>query len=353
MDEDLLVTNAFYPIISIKDTGVVQKGNTEYNYYRDTKKPYLRENLGPYPNIKLHEDKFYDDRTQKDFKSYLKKKEKLIDDQTFTPSMKERNIDTTNKFGSSSSNLSGSLQTTEIKKKDFGNDLLKYSQAEEGFDEASVSRVVRDTVYTIDINSRWRDGSYINSGAGNTYTYEFSNSPDSYTITLAKPIRNIKMVEMKSSEFPYSFPCVDTSLANSIPVEYYYFIISIDELNNLTNSGIIIINPQFESSAANVSNFFTKVQLNGTKPTALPNGTFVTNSILYNCHIPYTSVYTNAIPEVSKLTIRFLMPNGYPYKMTDHSFTLEFITYTDSTSVTDISTRRGATDITVFNKILK
>jgi hypothetical protein len=353
MDEDLLVTNAFYPIISIKDTGIVKKGNTEYNYYRESKKPYLRENLGPYPNIKLHDDKFYDDRTQKDFKSYLKKKEKLIDEQTFTPSLKERNIDTSSKFGSLPSNQSGlgsSYQTTEIKKKDFGNDLLKYSQAEEGFDESGVNRVIRDTVYTINIDSRWRDGSVIKK-FGTGFIYENSTiSPDSYTITLAKPIRNIKMVEMKSSEFPYSFPCVDTSLAT--PVEYYYFVISIEELNNLTNSGIIIINPQYETSAANVSSFFTKVQLNGAKPTPIIDG-YQTNSILYNCHVPFTSVYTNAIPEVSKLTIKFLMPNGYPYKITDHSFTLEFITYTDSTSVTDISTRRGATDITLFNKILK
>lgn len=359
MDDDLLVTNAFYPILSVKDTGTTQKGNVEYNYYRDTKKPYLMENLGPYPEIKLTKDVYYDERTNSDFKSYLKKKNKVQQEQSYLPSktssFTQNQSNTQITQGTDGQFSSGlSVVPRDYTKKDFGNDLLKYSQNEEGFDDKNVNRLVRDTIYTVNIDSRWRDDAFILfNSITNQYTYETqSTDPDSYVITLPQPIRNIKMVEIKSSEFPYCYPCVDTTLANSPPVQWYYILLSIDELNNLTNSGSVIVNPSLSSKNDKAISFFTKIQLNGAPPTQV-GSSYTVNSILYNCHIPFTSVYTNALQEVTKLTIKFLMPNGSKYPMINHSFTLEFITYTDSTSVTEISTRRGATDITVFNKILK
>jgi hypothetical protein len=348
MDDDLLITNAFYPILKVTDSGSLQKGDVEYGYYRDTEKPYLMENLGPNPNINLTEDQYYDERTKNDFKVFLKKKEKILKESTYLPN-NNKNKDTS----SNSVFTNGSNVTTEKIKKDYSNDLMKYSQVEEGFNSDDVSRVIRDTVFTINVDSRWKDDAYLQTTSAGSYPYIYQNkipsTSYSYTITLPKPIRNIKMVEIKGSEMPYNYPCID----NATGYQYNYILLSINELNNMNNSGIVLMPSEDVSKNNNVTFFFTKIQLNGTKPTDNGDGTYTTNSILFNCHVPITTVYTNAIQEVSKLTINFYMPNGAPYKINDHSFSLEFISYTDSTSVTDISTRRGATDITIFNKVLK
>jgi hypothetical protein len=77
MDEDLLVTNAFYPIAVLTEQNNKQSTRVDYNYNRPIEQPYKTEQLGPYPNISLKREKKYDVKTASDFKQYLKKKEKV------------------------------------------------------------------------------------------------------------------------------------------------------------------------------------------------------------------------------------------------------------------------------------
>ncbi len=364
-DEDLLVTNAFYPTLTLTETHSSQTPSIMYNYSRPDVVPYKMENLGPFPDVNVRNEKKYDVRTTQDFKSYLKKKEKIIDDKSNVGDNPLKGMPET--IGVNTGGGGGG--TTGITKKDFGNDLLKVANVDDTLDESSKgSRVVRDTVYLIHIDSRNRDGRALRK-VGTGYVYTDTYLPWSYQITLPRPIRNVKMVEVKSSEIPFtiasSYPYIYMSI-NAITIQqdtynpYYkpdplnpYFPdpsslpppgrvpYNDSPLNNILTAGKIIINPP-NSSNTNVPTFFTKIQLDGNL-----------GNMLFNKHINVTNVFTNAVQEVYTLAINFFNPDGSVYQVPEHSFTLELIAYTDSTSFTDISTRRGASDITIFNKNLK
>ena len=364
-DEDLLVTNAFYPTLTLTQTHSSEKPGILYNYTRPDVLPYKNENLGPFPDIKLKHEKQYDVRTTNDFKQYLKKKEKIIDDKSNTPDNPLKGMPSSKNEGGGN----GGGGSTAFIKKDYGNDLLKVANVDDTLDESSAGvRVVRDTAYVIHIDSRNRDGRDIKQVLGG-YDYTDIYYPFSYQITLPRPIRNVKMVEIKSSEIPFSqssnYPYILLCI-NAITIQqntynpYYtpdplnpYFPdpstlpqtgttpYSDNPINNIQVAGKIIQNPP-NSNNVNIPTFFTKIQLDGTP-----------GQILFNKHINLTSVYTNAVQEVYTLAVNFFNPDGTRYEVGEHSFTLEFIAYTDSTSFTDISTRRGASDITIFNKILK
>ena len=378
-DEDLLVTNAFYPTLTLTETNNSEKPGILYNYKRPDAIPYKMENLGPFPNVELRNEKKYDIRTTNDFKEYLKKKEKTIDNaQASGLSFGHSGRDDTSNLPDNplkpqpqamSQGSNGGSGTTAFIKKDFGNDLIKVANIDDTLDESSAgTRVVRDTAYIVHIDSRNRDGRELIKEAG-VYKIRDDFFSYSYQITLPRPIRNVKMVEIKSSEFPFSqssnYPYIILSI-NAITIQqdtynpYYkkdpnnpYFPdpASLPDkgftpyinspLNNILSAGKVIQNPP-NTSNIDVPTFFTKIQLDGS-----------VGSILFNKHINFTSVYTNAVQEVYTLAINFFNPDGSRYQIGEHSFTLELIAYTDSTSFTDISTRRGASDITIFNKILK
>jgi hypothetical protein len=365
-DEDLLVTNGFYATTTLTQTNNSDKPGMIYNYYRPNELPYKMENLGPFPDVELRTEKLYDVRTTNDFKKYLKKKERISDDKSNLPDNPLKPMPTSISEGGMGGIGGGG---TSFVKKDYGNDLLKVANVDDTLDESSQgSRVVRDTAYMIHIDSRNRDGRGINkTPSGYSYTDLYHSY--SYQITLPKPIRNVKMVEIKSSEIPFSvsstYPYIILSI-NAITVQqdtynpnykpdpsnpYYPDPSTIPPtgvvpysniyLNNILNAGKIIQNPP-NTSNPDIPVFFTKIQLDGS-----------VGSTLFNKHINFTSVYTNAVQEVYTLAVNFLNPDGSQYQVGDHSFTLELIAYTDSTSFTDISTRRGASDVTIFSKILK
>lgn len=379
-NEDLLVTNAFYPTLTLTDDNNEQKPGIQYNYSRPDVLPYKMENLGPFPEVNVRDERKYDRRTTQDFKQYLKKKEKILDDtregrlslghservdQSNIPDKAVKDMPTAIGMGAGS----GTSGTTGFIKKELGNDLLKFSNIDDTLDEKSDgNRVVRDTAYVINIDSRNRDGRDLKKTISG-YSYSDLYFSYSYYITLPRPIRNVKMIEVKSSEIPFSvtskFPyillCIN--LYNIQPDTYnpYYKPDATNPyfpdpstipstgtaqynsgyLNNILNAGKVIPNPP-DPNASNVTTFFTKIQLDGN-----------VGQMLFNKHISLTTVYTNAVQEVYTVGVNFFNPDGTQYKVDDHSFTLEFISYTDSTSFTDISTRRGASDITIFNKILK
>ncbi len=365
-DEDLLVTNAFYPTLTLTESNTSEQPGILYNYSRPDVMPYKMENLGPFPDIELKNEKKYDVRTTNDFKQYLKRKEKIIDDKSNTPDNPLKGMPTS--VNQNVSGISGGGSTGFIKK-DYGNDLLKVANVDDTLDEASSgNRVVRDTAYMVHIDSRNRDGrDVVKTPSGYAFTDLYFSY--SYQITLQRPIRNVKMVEIKSSEipfssssnFPYIYLCIN---AISIQQDTYNPFYKPDPsnpyypdpstlpppgltpynnsyLNNIQTAGKIIQNPP-NGSNINIPTFFTKIQLDGK-----------VGDMLFNKHINFTSVYTNAVQEVYTLAINFFNPDGSPYVVGDHSFTLELIAYTDSTSFTDISTRRGASDVTIFNKILR
>ncbi len=365
-DEDLLVTNAFYPTVTLTENNNMDQPGMLYNYYRPNEVPYKMENLGPFPDIEIRNEKRYDVRTTNDFKQYLKKKEKILDDKSNLPDNPLKPMPSSISEGGG---MGGGSGGTSFVKKDYGNDLLKVSNVDDTLDEKSQgNRVVRDTAYMVHIDSRNRDGRGIKkTPTGYAYTDLYQSY--SYQITLPKPIRNVKMVEIKSSEIPFTtstnYPYVILSI-NAINVQqdtynpyytpdpsnpYYPDPTTIPPtgvvpysntyLNNILNAGKIIANPP-NSGNPDIPIFFSKIQLDG-----------IVGNTLFNKHINFTSVYTNAVQEVYTLAVNFLNPDGSQYQVGDHSFTLELIAYTDSTSFTDISTRRGASDITIFNKILK
>lgn len=160
MDEDLLVTNAFYPIGVLTENGNQQSTRVDYNFRRDGELPYKTEQLGPYPEIKLKDEKRYDTKTAQEFRKYLKKKEKISDP-----------LDV---------NTNAEYMDTMMER---GN-MPKY------YENVDTDRRLKVKKITINIDSRTRD------------TEVYPNAYD-YSIFLPFKLQNIKYVEMISSEMPY------------------------------------------------------------------------------------------------------------------------------------------------------
>jgi hypothetical protein len=161
MEEDLLVTNAFYPIAILTENGNKQSTRVDYNYRRNAEMPYKTEQLGPYPDIKLKNEKRYDTKTSNEFRQYLKKKDKISDP-----------IDV---------NTNAEYMDTMMER---GN-MPKY------YENVDIDRRLKVKKITINIDSRTRD------------IEEYPNAYD-YSIFLPFKIQNIKYVEMISSEIPYT-----------------------------------------------------------------------------------------------------------------------------------------------------
>lgn len=160
-EEDLLVTNAFYPIAVLTENGNQQSTRVDYNYRRNAEMPYKTEQLGPYPDIKLKDEKRYDAKSSNEFRQYLKKKNKISDP-----------IDV---------NTNAEYMDTMMER---GN-MPKY------YENVDIDRRLKVKKITINIDSRTRDFE------------EYPNAYD-YSIFLPFKIQNIKYVEMISSEIPYT-----------------------------------------------------------------------------------------------------------------------------------------------------
>lgn len=161
MEEDLLVTNAFYPIVSLTEKDNTQTVNVEYNYNRPTTIPYATEQLGPYPKIQLKDNKKYDVKTASEFKKYLKKNTKIKD--VFDTHTNAEFLDTSLERG----NLPDFYEATK-------ND-----------------RALKIKKYNINVDSTFRDK-------------ELYPNAYQYTFQLPFTIQNIKYIQLLSSELPYS-----------------------------------------------------------------------------------------------------------------------------------------------------
>jgi hypothetical protein len=163
MEEDLLVTNAFYPIAVLTEDRNKQTTRVDYNYRRNTELPYKTEQLGPYPDIKLKDEKKYDTKTASDFKQYLKKKKKITDN---------FNVNTNAEF----------MDT-----------VMERGNMPKFFDAQDDTRGLKVRKITINFDSRTRDTSIY----PNAYNY---------SVYLPFKLQNIKYVELISSEIPYPAP---------------------------------------------------------------------------------------------------------------------------------------------------
>ena len=74
MDEDLLVTNAFYPTAVLTEQDNKTKTKVDYKFGRKIEVPYKTENMGPYPDIKMVGEKTYDTKTSNDLTISKEKK---------------------------------------------------------------------------------------------------------------------------------------------------------------------------------------------------------------------------------------------------------------------------------------
>jgi hypothetical protein len=172
IDEDLLVTNAFYPIAVLTDNGVQQSVRVDYNYGQPNVTPYEAEQMGSYPQVSLTKEKKYDGQTTRDFKQYLKKK---------NPQLEHPSPHTN----------AGFMDT-----------VMERGNMPVFYDKMPETRGLKIRKITINIDSRARDRDlYPNAYA--------------YVIPLPFKIQNIKYVEMISSElpmplaaaYPYMFVC--------------------------------------------------------------------------------------------------------------------------------------------------
>jgi len=174
VDEDLLVTNAFYPIAVLTDNGAQQSVRVDYKYgMPNNVTPYESEQMGPYPQVNLAKEKKYDAQTARDFKTYLKKKNPALEH----PSMHTN---------------AGFMDT-----------VMERGNMPVFHDKAPETRGLKIRKITINIDSRARDK-------------ELYPNASSYVIQLPFKIQNIKYVEMISSEipmppttttYPYMFVC--------------------------------------------------------------------------------------------------------------------------------------------------
>jgi hypothetical protein len=160
MDEDLLVTNAFYPTVTLTENDNTQSVRVDYNYNRPTTIPYATEQLGPYPKIHLRDDKKYDVKTANEFKRYLKKNNKI----------KEFDTHTNDEF----------LDTK-----------LERGNLPDFYEATKVDRSLKIRKFKINVDSTFRDK-------------EIYPNPWNYAFQLPFVIQNIKYIQLIASEIPYT-----------------------------------------------------------------------------------------------------------------------------------------------------
>ena len=304
MDEDLLVTNAFYPIAVLTEKDNKTETNVEYNYNRDTRAPYATENMGPFPNIKVVDEKRYDVKTANDFRQYLKKKGKQVDN--FNTSTNAEYMDT----------------------------MMERGNMPVFFDRIEKDRVLKIKKYNMHFDTRLRDD-----------ITELYN----YTIELPFTLYNVKYVKLTASEIPFPIDAEHYALdynADTNPVPFPYMYIGSTVLNNT-------IQPQndfnrdsstdYKSRSSVLVNFgiFARIQLDATPGP---------KTIIYNGFIdPTVTIFDDPIPSLTSIDIQLLNPDGSYFgsnsnTVMNSSFSIEFTTYVDSATNTNISSRRGVQD---------
>lgn len=300
-DEDLLVTNAFYPIATLTEQGNNQSVSVKYNYPQKVVQPYKTEPIGPFPNVRFEDSSsFTDKKTANDFRSYLKKK-KGDADPDFRLNTNADFLDT--------SMEKGNLPT---------------------FYEDREKRVQKYKKYMINIDSRMRN--WPGSPIYNPNETEYP-SASHYVIQLAQPIQNVKVVTMVSSEIPFT----EDQYVNS------YIYVCCKQLSNF------MAFPSFGGTAP-IENIFSKVQLNG-----------YVGEYTFNCQTRSVKVFDTPLRELRELEFSFYYPDGtvYPFETTyindngatierdfNHSMTLEITSYVDLMPNTEISSIRGVQDTT-------
>lgn len=286
-DEDLLVTNAFYPMAVLTDNGATQSARVEYprvnsnGHGHGGSLPYKEERMGPYPTVHLAKDKKYNPQTTREFKSYLKQK-----------------------------NQHNPHQDT-LTNAHFMDTVMEQGNMPVFFDKQHPEiRGLKIRKITINVDSRQRDTAlYPNAYA--------------YTVPLPFKIQNIKYVEMTSCELPLPLPPSGSPPTNPYP---YMFICS-KYLADVEKYGT-------------VDSIFTKVQL-------IPNDTVPT--MAFNTHLPHTmtTFVDTPLDQLSELEFELKYPDNTWYNgRGDHSFTLVFTVYIDIITNSFISSRRGIQDKT-------
>jgi hypothetical protein len=289
-NEDLLVTNAFYPIAVLTDNGATQSARIEYpriNHTNSTNNStsYKEERMGPYPTVHLAKEQKYNPQTTREFKSYLKQKNQHQHQQ------QDNNINSTNAH--------------------FMDSVMEQGNMPVFFDKHQETRGLKIRKITINVDSRQRDT--------NLYPNAYA-----YTVPLPFKIQNIKYVEMTSCEMP-----MPPSGSGFNPSSYPYMFICSKYLADVEKYGT-------------VDSIFTKVQL-------IPNDTVPT--MAFNTHLPHTmtTFVDTPLDQLSELEFELKYPDNTWYNGGNggnHSFTLVFTVYIDIITNSFISSRRGIQDRT-------
>lgn len=299
MDEDLLVTNAFYPVAVLTEKDNQTETSVEYKFNRPTDIPYRTEALGPFPNIKMVNEKKYDTKTSSDFRQYLKKKSKAVDN---------FNTDTGAPF-----------MDTMMER---GNMPIFNTTADK-------DRVLKIKKYNMSFDTRLRDDIEL---------------PYNYTIELPFTLYNIKYVKLTASEIPY-------------PVDAQVNAMGYDEVNNPTPFPYMFLASSVLNNTLQPQNDFNTITMTDKKN---PIGALVNfgilgriqladipspKTIIYNGFIdPTITIFDTPLPSLSSFDVQLLNPDGTYYNCEQSSFALEFTTYIDSGINTNISSRRGIQD---------
>ena len=299
MDEDLLVTNAFYPIAVLTEQDNKVETKVDYKFGRKIEVPYKTENMGPYPDIKMVGEKTYDTKTSSDFRQYLKKKSKAVDN---------FNVETGAQF-----------MDTVMER---GNMPIFNNTADK-------DRVLKIKKYNMSFDTRLREDVIY---------------PYNYTIDLPFTLYNVKYVKLTASELPYPVDAqknVPEYDPVTNPSPYPYMFLASTVLNNTLqpqNDYNTNTSSDYKDPTGILVNFgiLGRIQL-----ADIPSPT----TIIYNGFIdPTITVFDTPMPSLSSFDVQLLNPDGSYYMCFENSFALEFTTYIDSGLNTNISSRRGIQD---------
>jgi len=304
MEEDLLVTNAFYPIAILTEQDNKIETKVDYNFGRKIEVPYKTENMGPFPNIKMVGEKTYDTKTSTDFRQYLKKKSKAVDN---------FNVETGAQF-----------MDTVMER---GNMPIFNNTADK-------DRVLKVKKYNLSFDTTLRD--------------DITNLSD-YTVQLPFTLYNIKYVKLTASEIPYPVNAQINSAfyTEANPTPFSYMFLASKVLNNT-------LQPQNDFNTITSTNrregVFVNFGILGRIQLAdIPSPT----TVIYNGFIdPTITIFDTPMPSLSSFDVQLLNPDGSLYNggstedgnVRHNSFALEFTTYIDSGLNTNISSRRGIQD---------
>lgn len=306
MEEDLLVTNAFYPVAVLTEKDNRAEISVDYKFNRKTDPPYKTENLGPFPNIKMVNEKKYDTKTSSDFRQYLKKKSKAVDN---------FNTDTNAQF-----------MDTMMER---GNMPIFSSTMKE-------DRILKIKKYNMTFDTTLRDD---------------IQTPNNYTVELPFTLYNIKYVKLTAVELPYPLDAQINSpfWSPTASTPFNYMFIGSTVLNNTIqpqNDYNTISNSDKKNVAGILVNFgiLGRIQL-----ADIPSPT----TVIYNGFIdPTITIFDPPLPSLTYFDIQLLNPDGSFFDVgidvdgfaRHTSFALEFTTYIDEGLNTNISSRRGIQD---------